>query len=138
MTRKIWPSKKPLPRFASEAEELAFWKAHDVPWNEAEGEEVRGPAVSLDAKRPRTLRVTLPASQEAVLNRLAKQQHMSKEQALEAIIGDALGPRNTSGRASPSELAAMRAFLRATGEPVPRERIEAMLDEWRAAARPRR
>jgi hypothetical protein len=62
MTRKIWPSKKPLPRFATEAEELAFWDAHDVPWNdEAEGEEVRGPAVSLAAsKRPRTLKVTRP------------------------------------------------------------------------------
>jgi hypothetical protein len=99
MTRKIWPSKKPLPRFANEAEELAFWEAYDVPWSDqAEGEEVRGPAVSLAAKRPRTLKVTLPASQEALLDRLAKQQHMSKEQALEAIIGDALRPARPQRR----------------------------------------
>ncbi len=99
MTRKIWPSKKPLPRFASEAEELAFWEAYDVPWSdEAEGEEVRGPAVSVAAKRPRTLKVTLPASQEAVLGRLAKQQHMSKEQALEAIIREALRPARAPQR----------------------------------------
>lgn len=31
MTRKPWPSNKPLPRFASEEEELAFWERHDVP-----------------------------------------------------------------------------------------------------------
>ncbi len=42
-----------------------------------------------------------------------------------------------TGRASPRELAAMRAYLRATGEPVPAARIEAMLDEWKEAARPR-
>jgi hypothetical protein len=29
----------------------------------------------------------------------------------------------------------MRAYLQATGKPVPPERIEAILDEWKAAAR---
>jgi hypothetical protein len=43
-------------------------------------------------------------------------------------------PKKPSGRASSRELAAMRAYLKATGGPVPPERIEAMLDEWKAAA----
>jgi hypothetical protein len=99
MSRKIWPSKKPLPRFASEAEELAFWKTHDVAWgDDADWEDVPGPDVSLTAGRPKTLKVTLPASQEAVLGRLAKRRHVTKEQALEAIIGEALSPARSVRR----------------------------------------
>jgi hypothetical protein len=91
MSRKTWPSNKPLPRFASEAEELAFWETHDVPWDDdAEAEEVPGPAVAIAAKK--TVKVTLPAAQAAALNRIAKRQHVSNEQALEAIIGEALRP----------------------------------------------
>jgi transcriptional regulator with XRE-family HTH domain len=79
----------------------------------------------------------------SMLERLAKATGMRLKISLEPVSGATgrrfeASPRKTSGRASPSELAAMRAFLRATGGPVPRERIEAMLDEWRAAARPRR
>jgi len=88
MRRKTWPSNKALPRFSSEAEELTFWETHDVPWDErAEAEEVPGPTVAIAAK---TVKVTLPARQQAALGRLAKQGHVSKEQALEAIIGKAL------------------------------------------------
>ena len=50
-------------------------------------------------------------------------------------------PRSSTkspGRASARELAAMRAYLRATGKPVPPALIEAILDEWKAAARPSR
>jgi hypothetical protein len=91
MKRKTWPSKKPLPRFASDAEEVAFWEAHDVPWDdEAEGEEVSGPTVVAAAKQRNTVKVTLSAPQAAVLDRLAKRQHLSREQALQAIIGQAL------------------------------------------------
>lgn len=92
MTRKPWPSKKPLPRFATEEKELAFWARHDVPWDDhAQWEEVPGPVVGIAATKPKTLRVTLPASQEVLLGRLAKQRHVTKEKALEAIISEALG-----------------------------------------------
>jgi hypothetical protein len=91
MTRKLWPSKKPLPRFTMEDKERAFWATHDVPWDDqAEWEEVRGPVVGIGATKPKTLRVTLPASQEVLLGRLARQQHVTKEKALETIISDAL------------------------------------------------
>lgn len=43
--------------------------------------------------------------------------------------------RKPSGRASKRELAAMRAYLKATGEPVPAERIQAIRDELAAAAK---
>jgi hypothetical protein len=55
-----WPSNKPLPRFASEEEELAFWKRHDVPWNdEAQWEEVAGPVVAIGGTKPQAIRVVL-------------------------------------------------------------------------------
>jgi hypothetical protein len=92
MKRKPWPSNKPLPRFATEEEELAFWEHHDVPWDdEADWEEVPGPVVAIAATKPKTIRVTLPATQEEVLGRLARQRRVTKEKALEAIIGEALG-----------------------------------------------
>jgi hypothetical protein len=92
MTRKAWPSNKPLPRFATEEVELAFWERHDVTWDDAANwEEVPGPVVAIGATRPRAIRVVLPASQEARLGRMARQQHITKERALEAIIGAALG-----------------------------------------------
>jgi hypothetical protein len=91
MTRKPWPANKPLPRFASEEEELAFWERHDVPWSgAAHWEEVPGPVVAIAATRPKAIRVVLPRSQEAQLGRLARQQHITKEKALEVIIGEAL------------------------------------------------
>ena len=42
--------------------------------------------------------------------------------------------KKPSGRASARELAAMRAYLKATGKPVPPERVKAVLDEWAWAA----
>jgi hypothetical protein len=91
MTRKPWPANKPLPRFATEEEELAFWERHDVPWDDAAtSEEVPGPVVAIAATRPKAIRVTLPASQEARLGRIARERHVSKEKALETIIGEAL------------------------------------------------
>jgi hypothetical protein len=92
MTRKPWPATKPLPRFATEQDELAFWERHDVPWSDAgNSEEVPGPVVAIAATRPKAIRVVLPPSQEERLGRLARQQHLTKEKALEAIIGEALG-----------------------------------------------
>jgi hypothetical protein len=92
MTRKPWPANKPLPRFATEQEELAFWERHDVPWDDAAtSEEVPGPVVAIAATKPKAIRVVLPPGQEARLGRLAQQQHITKEKALEAIIGEALG-----------------------------------------------
>jgi len=43
--KPVWPWSKPLPRFASEAEEVAFWHAHEFesPPEEA-WQEVEGPA----------------------------------------------------------------------------------------------
>ena len=91
MRRTPWPRKKPLPTFANEQEELAFWERHDVPWDDsATSEEVAGPVVAIAATRPKAIRVVLPPSQEARLGRLARQQHVTKEKALEAIIGEAL------------------------------------------------
>jgi hypothetical protein len=42
--------------------------------------------------------------------------------------------KSRSGRASQRELAAMRAFIKATG-PVPEAAVQAILDEWKAAAK---
>jgi len=59
MTRKPWPSNKPLPRFASEDKALAFWERHDVPWDdEAQWEEVPGPVVAIGGTKPRRSRCT--------------------------------------------------------------------------------
>ncbi len=103
MTRKPWPSNKPLPRFASEEEELAFWERYDVPWeDEAQWEEVPGPVVAIGGTKPKAIRVVLPPSQEARLGRIARERHVSKAKALEAIIGEALG-------ASPGALRRKRA-----------------------------
>jgi hypothetical protein len=94
MTRKPWPSNKPLPRFASEEEELAFWERHDVPWSdEAQWEEVPGPVVAIGGTRPKSIRVVLPPSQEARLGRIARERRVSKEKVLETIIGEALAAR---------------------------------------------
>ena len=91
MNRKPWPANKPLPRFATEEEELAFWERHDVPWNDAaHWEEVPGPVVAIAATRPKAIRVVLPPSQEARLGRIARERRVSKEKALEALIGEAL------------------------------------------------
>jgi hypothetical protein len=99
MTRKPWPANKPLPRFASEEEELAFWQRHDVPWDdEAQWEEVRGPVVAIGGTKPKAIRVVLPPSQEARLGRLARERRTTKEKALEAIIGEALGGPARTGR----------------------------------------
>ena len=100
MTRKPWPANKPLPRFATEQEELAFWERHDVPWDDAAtSEEVPGPVVAIAATKPKAIRVVLPPGQEARLGRLAQQQHITKEKALEAIIGEALrAPARTPPR----------------------------------------
>jgi len=43
--------------------------------------------------------------------------------------------KKPSGRASRTELAAMRAYLEATGGPVPDERVQAVLNEWKTAAK---
>ena len=92
MTRKPWPSNKPLPRFASGEEELAFWERHDVPWDdEAQWEKVPGPVVAIGATKPKAIHVVLPPSQEARLGRIARERRVSKAKALEAIIGEALG-----------------------------------------------
>jgi hypothetical protein len=98
MNRKPWPPHKPLPRFATEADELAFWKRYDVPWDDQAGEEVPSAAVAIDGAKPTTIHVTLPASQAVLLGRLARQRHVTKEKALEAIIGEALGPRPRATR----------------------------------------
>jgi hypothetical protein len=99
MTRKPWPANKSLPRFATGEEELAFWERHDVPWDDAANwEEVPGPVVAIAATRPKAIRVVLPPSQEARLGRLARQQHITKEKALEAIIGEALAPARAGRR----------------------------------------
>lgn len=91
MTRKIWPSNKPLPRFASEEEELAFWQRHDVPWDdEAQWKEVPGPVVAIGGTKLKAIRVVLPPSQEARLGRLARERRVSKEKVLEGIICEAL------------------------------------------------
>jgi hypothetical protein len=99
MTRKPWPTNKPLPRFASEDEELAFWERHEVPWDdEAQWEEVRGPVVAIGGTKPKTIRVVLPPSQEARLGRIARERRLSKAKALEAIIGEALrAPARVAG-----------------------------------------
>jgi hypothetical protein len=100
MTRKPWPSNKPLPRFASEEEELAFWERHDVPWDdEAQWEEVPGPVVAIGGTKPKAIRVVLPPSQEARLGRIARERHISREKVLETIIGEALAaPARTARR----------------------------------------
>jgi hypothetical protein len=91
MTRKPWPANKPLPRFATEQEELAFWERHDVPWDDAANwEEVPGPVVAIAATRPKAIHVVLPPGQEARLGRIARERRVSKEKVLEAIIGKAL------------------------------------------------
>jgi hypothetical protein len=78
MTRKLWPANKPLPRFATEKEELAFWERHDVPWNDAaDWEQVPGP-VAIATTRPKAIRVVLPASQEARRRRIARERRVSK------------------------------------------------------------
>jgi hypothetical protein len=85
MTRKPWPSNKPLPRFASEQEELAFWERHDVPWDdEAQWEEV--PVIAIGGTKPKAIRMVLPPSQEARLGQIARERRVSKEKALEGII----------------------------------------------------
>ncbi len=99
MTRKPWPANKPLPRFATEAEELAFWERHDVPWDDAAtSEEVPGPVVAIAATRPKAIRVVLPPSQDARLGRIARERRVSKEKALETIIGNALAAPARSSR----------------------------------------
>jgi hypothetical protein len=100
MTRKPWPANKPLPRFASEEEEFAFWERHDVPWDDAANwEEVPGPVVAIAPTRPKAIRVVLPPSQEARLGRIARERRVSKEKVLEAIIGEALaGPARATRR----------------------------------------
>jgi hypothetical protein len=100
MTRKPWPANKPLPRFATEQQELTFWERHEVPWDDtANWEEVSGPVVAIAATRPKAIHVVLPPSQEARLGRLAREQHITKEKALEAIIGEALrAPARTPRR----------------------------------------
>jgi hypothetical protein len=99
MTRKPWPASKPLPRFASEEEELTFWERNDVPWDDAAtSEKVPGPVVAIGGTGPKAIRVVLPPSQEARLGRLARQRHITKEKALEAIIGEALASPARTGR----------------------------------------
>jgi hypothetical protein len=93
MTRKIWPGKKPLPHFATYEDEIAFWERYDVAWDEdGEWGEVTGPDTATTATKAKRVTVTLSAADEARLRRLAKRQHVSKAQALKAIIGGALRP----------------------------------------------
>jgi hypothetical protein len=93
MTRKIWPSKKPLPRFATYEDEIAFWERYDVAWDEdGEWGEVTGPDTAVTSTKAKKVTVTLSAADEARLRQLAKRQHVSKAQALKAIIGGALRP----------------------------------------------
>jgi hypothetical protein len=97
MTRKPWPSNKPLPRFASEQEELAFWERHDVAWDdEAQWEEV--PVVAIGGTKPKAIRVVLPPSQEARLGQIARERRVSKEKALEGIIFEALSGQPRTAR----------------------------------------
>jgi hypothetical protein len=94
MTRQPWPSHKPLPRFATEELELAFWERRDVQWDDtANCEEVPGPVVAIAATRPKAIRIVLPAGQEAQLERLARRQQITKDRVLEEIIGKALAVR---------------------------------------------
>lgn len=39
-----WPSTKPIPKFATLAEEAAFWQAHEFEDDNLEWEDVEGPA----------------------------------------------------------------------------------------------
>jgi hypothetical protein len=48
--------------------------------------------------KPKTVTVTLSAADEARLRQLAKRQHVSKAQALKAIIGGALRPPARTAR----------------------------------------
>jgi hypothetical protein len=100
MRRTPWPRGRPLPRFTNEEDEVAFWERHDVRWDDrAEAEEVPGPAVTIAATRPLAISVVLAPNQETRLGRPARQQRVTKERALAAIIGEALGlPARTARR----------------------------------------
>lgn len=88
MTRKPWPGNKPLPRFASKEEELAFWERYDVPWDdEAHWEEVPGPVVAIRGTKPKAIRVVLPPRQEARLGRIARERRVSKERCSKRSLG---------------------------------------------------
>ncbi len=59
---------------------------------------VPGPVVAIGVTKPKAIRVVLPPSQEARLGRLARERRTTKEKALEAIIGEALGGPARTGR----------------------------------------
>jgi hypothetical protein len=81
MKRTTWPKGKPIPRFASYADEVSFWHSHDFDEDADEKgwEEVaRSEAIHLDGADVRAL------------IKIAKRKRVSVKQVVEQFIRDGI------------------------------------------------
>ncbi|OGQ78493.1 MAG: hypothetical protein A2289_15540 [Deltaproteobacteria bacterium RIFOXYA12_FULL_58_15] len=73
--KKLWPWKKPLPSFATEAEEIEFWHEHEIdPPPDDVGEELVYEPQATRHPRAHVYRVRLDDEEMAALQRLAKRR----------------------------------------------------------------
>jgi hypothetical protein len=74
-SKKLWPWSKPLPSFASEAKEVAFWHAYEIePPPEDVGEELVYEPQATRHPRAHVYRVRLDDEEMATVQRLAKRR----------------------------------------------------------------
>ncbi len=89
--RKVWPWGKPVPRFESEAEELAFWESHAFePPPDAEGEELVYRPYGSRHPRRHVYNVRLDDREMASLQALARRRGLPASAVIRQLVLSAL------------------------------------------------
>jgi hypothetical protein len=81
MKRTTWPKGKPVPRFASYADEVSFWHSHDF---EEDADEKGWEEV------PRSEGIHLDGADVRALIKIAKRKRVSVKQMVEQFIRDGI------------------------------------------------